>query len=199
MFVPIILPVSVVVQRSIPVHGITHLGLRYHPTGTTIHEVSTTTLLFTRSDRLVCSPCQSDPLVLATLLRQQWQDLSFLMSGIPIMPFQADFTIFTDASTQDWGTHMGDSQILVVWTHSDRKLHNNVLELKAVILALQHWVSVLQGHQVMIATDNTTVVAYQQTGRTHSHTLLRLVVNLFLWLQDHNIAIRARQFRAASM
>ena len=45
---------------------------------------------------------------------------------------------------------MGDFQIL------DRKLHINSLKLKVVILALHHWVTVLCGHQVMIATDNTT-------------------------------------------
>ena len=53
------------------------------------------------------APCQSVPLVLATLLRQ-WQDLSFLTSGILIRPFQVEFTIFTDASTHGWGAHMGD-------------------------------------------------------------------------------------------
>ena len=40
------------------------------------------------------------------------------------------------------------------------ELHINVLELKAVILALKHWVAVLQGHHVLIATDNTTVVPF---------------------------------------
>ena len=50
-----------------------------------------------------------------------------------------EFTIFTDASTQGWGTHMGDSQIAGVWTHSERELHINVLERRAVILALNHW------------------------------------------------------------
>ena len=45
----------------------------------------------------------------------------------------------------------------------------------------------------MIATDNTTVVAYiNKQGRTHSHTLLYLAVDLFLWLQTQDIAIRAR-------
>ena len=53
---------------------------------------------------------RSDPLVLANLLRH-WQDLCFLTSGIPICTFQADFTIFTDASMQGWGAHIGDSQI----------------------------------------------------------------------------------------
>ena len=82
------------------------------------------------------------------------------------------------------------------WTRSDHKLHINSLELKAVILALSHLGSVLWGHQVMIATDNTrptVVVSYiNKQGGTHSHSLLRLVVVLFLWLQTQDIAIRAR-------
>ena len=52
------------------------------------------------------SLCRSGPLVLATLLRQ-WLDLSFLTSGIPIRPFQAEFTISTDASIQCCGTTLG--------------------------------------------------------------------------------------------
>ena len=85
---------------------------------------------------------------------------------------------------------MGDSPNSGVWTPSE---HINVLELKAVILALQHWVSVSQGHHVMIDTDNTTVVAYiNKQGETHSHTLLRLVVDLFLWLQTQDITSQDR-------
>ena len=137
-------------------------------------------------------PRQSDHLVLANLLRQ-WQDLRFLTSGIPIRMFQADFTIFTDASTQGWGAHMGDSQISGTWTHVDRKLHTNCLELKAVISALQHWAPVLQGHQVMITTDNSTVVSYiNKQGGTRFPTLLRLTVDFFLWLEAQNIIVQAR-------
>ena len=69
-------------------------------------------------------PRRSDPLALANLL-QRWQDPLFLTSGIPIRTFQADFTIFTDAFTQGWGAHMGDSQISGIWTHTDRRLHIN--------------------------------------------------------------------------
>ena len=39
-------------------------------------------------------PHRSDPVVLANLLRH-WLDPHFLTSGIPIRPFQADYTIFT--------------------------------------------------------------------------------------------------------
>ena len=104
-----------------------------------------------------------------------------------------DFTIFTDASMQGWGAHMLDSQISGTWTRTDRKLHINCLELKAVVSALQHWAPVLQGHQAMIPTENLTVVSYiNKQGGTHSLTLLRLTVELLLWLEDQNIIIRAR-------
>ena len=59
-----------------------------------------------RSDKWVYATASIRPTVLANLLRQ-WQDLCFLTSGIPIRTFQADFTIFTDASMQGWGAHMG--------------------------------------------------------------------------------------------
>ena len=137
-------------------------------------------------------PRRSDPLVLANLLRP-WQELRFLISGIPTRTLQADFTIFTDASMQGWGTHMGDSQISGIWTRTDRKLHINCLELKAVVSALQHWAPMLQGHQVMIATDNSTVVSYiNKQGGTRSPTLSRLTVELLLWLEAQNIIVRAR-------
>ena len=137
-------------------------------------------------------PRRSDPMVLANLLRQ-WQDPRFLTSGIPIRNFQADFTIFTAASNQGWGAHMGNSKISGTWAPSDRKLHINCLEFKAVMFALQHWAPLLQGHQVMVATDNLTVVSYvNKQGGTPSPTLLRLTVDLFLWLESQSIVVRAR-------
>ena len=75
---------------------------------------------------------------------------------------------------------MGESQISGTWVPLDRQIHINCLELKAVEAALHHWAPVLQGHQVMIATDNSTVVSYiNKQGGTRSHTLLCLVVELF--------------------
>ena len=139
-------------------------------------------------------PRRSDPLVLANLLRH-WQDLHFLTSGIQIRPFHVDLTIFTDASTQGWGAHMGHSQISGTWTHTERQLHINCLELKAVMLALRHWAPVLQ---VMITMDNSTVVFYiNKQGGTHSPNLLRLTVELLLCLEFQNIKVRARHIPAA--
>ena len=129
-------------------------------------EVITTTFSFFRSDKLVYTTVSLRPICLANLLRQ-WQDLSFLTSRIPTRPFQVEFTIFTDACTETVGAPRWGIPRFQFWTRSDRKFHINNLDLK-VILALHHWVSL--GHQLMIATDNTTVVAYiNKQGWTHSH------------------------------
>ena len=62
---PNILPENLVVHRNVPIYGITQLGLRSHPTGSSTLEAFTTTLSFIRSDKPVfntvpirpCSPC----------------------------------------------------------------------------------------------------------------------------------------------
>ena len=116
-------------------------------------------------------------------------DLSFLTSGIPIWPFQVEFALLTDVSTQGSGSIWG------TWTRGDRSLLINCLELEAVILALHHWATVLQAHQVMIASDNTTVVSYiNKHGGMNSLSLyVHQVVDRFLWLQSQDIVLRARR------
>ena len=141
-------------------------------------------------------PYHSDPLVLTSLLRQ-WQDLSFLTSEITIWPFQ---TIFMDASTQGWGGHMCIPRFQDLDPFRWPVPHQHFgAQGRNFGLALHHWVSVLRGHQVMIATDNTAVVSYiskQGQRGTHSRSLLHLVVDLFLWLQTQDIAIWADTFLA---
>ena len=106
---PSILPPSTDLFSSVPAYGITQLGFRFillgrlylRPLQRHFHSLGLT-------DRFT-PPRRSDPLILANLLRH-WQNLCFLTSGMPIRMFQADFTIFRDASMQGWGAHMGDSR-----------------------------------------------------------------------------------------
>ena len=53
---------------------------------------------------------------------------------------------------------MGDFRILGSWTHAKHKLHIFGLELKAVILALHHWITVLRATKIRS-------LRYQHTGR----------------------------------
>ena len=178
---PSILPPCTILYSSVPAHGVTQLGLRSHPSGSTVPETPATSFPFIRSDRPVYATASIRP--------SGSCQPSTALAG----PTFSYLTIFTDASTQGWGAHMGDSQVSGTWTHTDCRLHISCLELKAVFHALQHWAQMLQGHQVMIATDNSTVVSYiNKQGGTHSPTLLRLTVELLLWLEAQNIIVRAR-------
>ena len=47
-----------------------------------------------------------------------------------------------------------------VWKDCHLEEHINLLEMRAVILLLGHFQEVIQGQCLLIATDNTTVVAY---------------------------------------
>ena len=180
--VPNILPENLVVQRSVPIHGITQLVLRSHPTGSS-------TLSFIRSDKPVFNtpafrPCYTTQAVAGPIV-------SHIRN--PYLIFPGGVHHFHRRLDPGRGRPHGDSQIVGVWTRSEHELHINVLELRAAILALHHWATVLQGRHVLIATDNTTVVAYiNKQGGTHSNLLLRLVVDLFLWLQTQDITLRAR-------
>ena len=58
---PNILPDSFVVQRSVPVHGITQLGLRSHPIQMLTHEALTMTLHSLGLTNRFTPPCRSDP------------------------------------------------------------------------------------------------------------------------------------------
>ena len=71
-----------------------------------------------------------------------------------IMPTNHALQLLTDASKEGWGAHLNDH------TTSGTKPHINYLELKAVFLALKESQDLCQNNVVLIATDNTTVVAY---------------------------------------
>ena len=122
---------------QVPVHGITQLGFRSHPTAP---EVITMILSYSGCDRPVYTTasirpigsCQPTSALMGPIISHLWNPYStFPKSGNP--PY-------------GWGAHVGDFQILGTWTRSDRKLHINCFELKALILDLHQWAIVLQGH-----------------------------------------------------
>ena len=58
----------------------------------------------------------------------------------PILhPLQHALQLFTDASNEGWGAHLGDYTARGLWSKSEGDLHINLLELKAVLLALKQF------------------------------------------------------------
>ena len=58
------------------------------------------------------------------------------------------------------GSHLNEHTARGIWSFQDSKLHINYLELKEVFLALKEFQDLCLSNIVLIATDNTTVVAY---------------------------------------
>ena len=84
-------------------------------------------------------------------------------------------TLFTDASNLGWGAYLDGLSVSGVWTPDLQKEHINFLEMKAVLLALSHFQSLLQNKSLIHASDNTTAIAYlQNQGGTHCYKLYLL-------------------------
>ena len=89
-----------------------------------------------------------------------WVEESNMLQGQPLHPLKHALQIFTDASKEGWDTHLNEHTVSWTCSLSESKLHINYLELKAVFLALKEFKDLCENNIVLIATDNTTVVAY---------------------------------------
>ena len=64
------------------------------------------------------------------------------------------YPTLSDASNEDWGSHLDQSSTKGLWSDREKKLHINVLELKAVSLALRSFKDQCQNQTVLVATGN---------------------------------------------
>ncbi len=126
---------------------------------------------------------------------QWWLEPGRLTRGVPMHPPTAELHLYTDASRYGWGAHVEPqgSTCQGVWQPHQAQLHINVLELKAVSLAIHSLMPLLRGKCVMVASDNSTVVAYiRKQGGTHSWSLFVETWELFHLCQRNGISIRVR-------
>ena len=89
-----------------------------------------------------------------------WLEESNVLPGQPLHPQKHALQIFTDASKEGWGAHLNERTARGTWSVPESKLHINHLKLKAVFLALKEFQDLCSNNIVLVATDNTTVVAY---------------------------------------
>ena len=65
-----------------------------------------------------------------------WKNPSNVMKGADLHPRDHSIQLFTDASNEGWGAHLDQNSTKGLWSDREKRLHINVLELKAVSLAL---------------------------------------------------------------
>ena len=122
-----------------------------------------------------------------------WLEESNVLLGQPLHPLKHALQIFTDASNEGWGAHLDDHTARGTWSLPESKLHINHLELKAVFLALKEFRTLVCNKTVLIATDNTTVVAYiNKEGGMKSGSLCALLWRILSWCTRQQVTLRAR-------
>ena len=83
-----------------------------------------------------------------------WLEESSVLPGQPLHPLKHPVQIFTDASKEGWGAHLNERTTRGTWSVPESKLHINHF------LVLKEFQDLCSNNIVLVATDNTTVVAY---------------------------------------
>jgi len=138
-------------------------------------------------------PSNRVPLTPETRLALRWWlDAAHLTEGTPIHALEPNVHTFTDASTVGWGGHVGEQKFAGTWSLEERKLHINVLELRALKLVLQ-MCNPPVGSVILASTDNSTVVAYvNRLGGTRSWSLWEETKDMFQLVMQKKWTITAR-------
>ena len=120
-----------------------------------------------------------------------------LEEGVELQPQLSNLVVTTDASGEGWGGYLhgtGQEPLLIQgeWTVQDKRLHINVLELRAVHLVFRRFESQLTGKWVTLECDNTATVAYvNHQGGVQSKTLYKESWEFFQFLLPRRIRVRA--------
>ena len=110
-----------------------------------------------------------------------WLEESNVLPGQPLHPLKHALQIFTDTSKEGWGAHLNERTARGTWSVPESKLHINHLELKAA------------NNIVLVATDNTTVVAYiTKEGGMKSGSLCALLWRILSWCTRKQVTLKAR-------
>ena len=116
-------------------------------------------------------------------------------------PKDHSIQLFTDTSNESWGAHLVQASTKRLWSDREKRLHINVLELKSVCWALQRFKDQCQNQTVLVATDNSTAVAYiNKQAETHSAEMCALLWNkasLWRW-QRELLPLRGHQQRPST-
>ena len=94
-----------------------------------------------------------------------WLNPNNVLKGQPLHPLQHALQLFTDASNEGWGAHLGDFTARGLWSTQESALHINLLELKAVLLALKQFERLLEPDHSGVFRQHNSGLLHKQGGR----------------------------------
>ena len=99
-----------------------------------------------------------------------WMVRNHLLEGRPFGTPTPDLRLYSDASRSGWGAHLLDQSVSGIWSQEEALLHINLLEMKALFLALRAFRNLVTDHRVTAMCDNSTVAAYVNKQGARSPT-----------------------------
>ena len=122
-----------------------------------------------------------------------WMVRDHILEGMTFRTLPLDLRLYLVASRSGWGAHLLDRSVSGLWSSQESTLHINLLEMKALFLALQSFQDIVTNHRATVMCDNSTVVTYvNKQGGTVSDSLCLLTGRLLLWTEFHNVQLEAR-------
>ena len=95
---------------------------------------------------------------------QWWGFRPHLLMGRPFRPLQLSAHVTTDASPTGWGAHCNGHTIHALWSHRQRGLHINHLEMLAVIKSFRAFLPLIESWCTSCNRQHHDLVLHQQAG-----------------------------------
>ena len=123
-----------------------------------------------------------------------WAHCPNNLPPLSLTPPDPQISLYTDASNTGWGCILSSGESASgSWSSEDSSQHINFLELKSVYLSLVFFLHIIKNSSIMIFSDNSTTVFYiNRVGGTHSDNLCSLALELWSFLEKHNIQCLAK-------
>uniref|UniRef100_UPI0037E7B013 uncharacterized protein n=1 Tax=Semicossyphus pulcher TaxID=241346 RepID=UPI0037E7B013 len=127
------------------------------------------------------------------LTLRPWRDRAHLAKGVSLgsIPSRREVVV-TNASPSGWGAVWQRRAVRGLWSAQEAAEHINVLELRAIHLALRNFLPYLRGRHVLIRSDNKSAVYHVNgQGGTRSTQSLHVAQQLLVWAFPHLSSLRA--------
>ena len=125
-----------------------------------------------------------------------WLHDNAVTSGVPLHNAKPTHHLYTDASADGWGAYMGHHTVTAKWAAHQSKWSSNKREMQAILEAVTLWRALMKNAVLLVATDNTTAMAYiNKQGGLRSSVLHDMTLQLYRIAYEDNITITARHIQ----
>ena len=129
-----------------------------------------------------------------------WSSVGESLTFRSLSPFSADLELFCDASLSGWGCWTSEGkEAFGAWSPDEAESHINILEGLAVLFGFKCFFKSTYNCNILVRTDNTSVVAYiNKQGGTGCSELCDIALEIWEFCVSRKIFISASHLAGVS-